>query len=128
MDRIDIHLEVPSLRYKELSNKSRGESSADIKERVDKARKMQGERYKGLSIFCNAHLSPKYLEQFCRIDKEAAELLKLAILELGLSARGYDKVLKIARTVADLAGAETISAEHISEAINYRSLDRNLGF
>ncbi|MDD4879054.1 MAG: YifB family Mg chelatase-like AAA ATPase [Candidatus Omnitrophica bacterium] len=128
LDRIDIHLEVPSLRYKELSNKSRGESSADIKERVDKARKMQGERYEGLNIFCNAHLSSKHLEQFCRIDKEAAELLKLAILELGLSARGYDKVLKISRTVADLAGADTISAEHISEAINYRSLDRNLGF
>ncbi len=128
LDRIDIHLEVPSLRYKELSNKSRGESSADIKKRVDKARKMQEHRYKGLNIFCNAHLSSKHLEQFCRIDKEAEELLKLAILELGLSARGYDKVLKISRTVADLAGAETISAEHISEAINYRSLDRNLGF
>ena len=128
LDRIDIHLEVPSLRYKELSNKSRGESSADIKERVNKARKMQEERYKKLNIFCNAHLSPKNLEQFCCIDKEGSELLKLAILELGLSARGYDKVLKIARTVADLAGTETISAEHISEAINYRSLDRNLGF
>ncbi len=128
LDRIDIHLEVPSLRYKELSNKSRGESSADIKGRVDKARKIQEQRYKGLNVFCNAHLSPKILEQFCRIDKEAEELLKLAILELGLSARGYDKVLKISRTVADLAGAETISAEHISEAINYRSLDRNLGF
>ena len=128
LDRIDIHLEVPSLRYKELSNKSRGESSADIKERVNRARKMQEGRYKGLNIFCNAHLSPKHLEQFCPIDKEGSELLKLAILELGLSARGYDKVLKIARTVADLAGIETISAEHISEAINYRSLDRNLGF
>jgi len=128
LDRIDIHLEVPSLRYKELSNKSRGESSADIKGRVDKARKMQEQRYKGLNVFCNAHLSSKNLEQFCRIDKEAEELLKLAILELGLSARGYDKVLKISRTVADLASADTIAAEHISEAINYRSLDRNLGF
>ena len=128
LDRIDIHLEVPSLRYKELSNKSRGESSANIRERVNKARAIQKERYKGLSVFCNAHLASKNLEQFCRIDKEATELLKLAILELGLSARGYDKVLKIARTIADLAGAETISAEHISEAINYRSLDRNLGF
>ena len=128
LDRIDIHLEVPSLRYKELSSKSRGESSADIKERVNKARKMQEDRYKGLNIFCNAHLSSKNIEQFCRIDKEGSELLKLAILELGLSARGYDKVLKIARTIADLAGTEMISAEHISEAINYRSLDRNLGF
>ena len=119
---------MPSLRYKELSSKSCGESSANIKERVNRAREIQGQRYKELNIFCNAHLSPKNLEQFCRIDKEGSELLKLAILELGLSARGYDKVLKIARTIADLAGTETISAEHISEAINYRSLDRNLGF
>ena len=128
LDRIDIHLEVPSLRYKELSGKSRGESSEVIKERVNRAREIQKDRYKGLNAFCNAHLSSKDLEQFCRMDKEGSELLKLAILELGLSARGYDKVLKIARTIADLAGTETISAEHISEAINYRSLDRNLGF
>jgi len=128
LDRIDIHLEVPSLRYRELSNKSRGESSAAIKERVSRARQMQKDRYKGLNAFCNAHLSSRDLEQFCCLDKEGSELLKLAILELGLSARGYDKVLKIARTIADLAGTETISAEHISEAINYRSLDRNLGF
>ena len=128
LDRIDIHLEVPSLRYRELSNKSRGESSAAIKERVNRARGIQKDRYRGLSVFCNAHLASKNLEQFCRIDTEGSELLKLAILELGLSARGYDKVLKIARTIADLCGSEVIAAEHISEAINYRSLDRNLGF
>lgn len=128
LDRIDIHLEVPSLRYRELSNKSRGESSAAIKERVNRARQIQKDRYKGLNVFCNAHLSSRDLERFCRMDKEGSELLKLAILELGLSARGYDKVLKISRTIADLAGTEDISAEHISEAINYRSLDRNLGF
>jgi len=128
LDRIDIHLEVPSLHYKELSNKSRGESSFDIKERVNRAREIQKERFKGLNMFCNSHLSSKNIERYCCIDKEGSELLKLAILELGLSARGYDKVLKIGRTIADLAGAQTISAEHISEAINYRSLDRNLGF
>ena len=128
LDRIDIHLEVPSLKYKELSSKSCGESSGRIRERVNKARVIQKERYKDLGIFCNAHIDSKHIGKFCRLDKEAEELLKLAILELGLSARGYDKVLKIARTIADLAGAEPISAEHISEAINYRSLDRNLGF
>jgi magnesium chelatase family protein len=128
LDRIDIHLEVPSLRYKELSGKSRGESSEAIRERVNTARAAQKKRYEGLPIYCNAHLGSKETEKYCSIDKEATELLKLAILELGLSARGYDKVLKIARTIADLAGPDTISAEHISEAINYRSLDRDLGF
>lgn len=128
LDRIDIHLEVPSLKYKELSSKSRGEASELIRERVNKARAAQKERYKDLGIFCNARIGSKHLARYCCLDKEAEELLKLAILELGLSARGYDKVLKISRTIADLAGAEGISAEHISEAINYRSLDRNLGF
>jgi len=128
LDRIDIHLEVPSLKYKELSNKSCGEASEHIRERIGKARAIQKERYKSLRIFCNAHIDSKHLGKFCQLDKEAEELLKLAILELGLSARGYDKVLKIARTIADLAGSGPIMAEHISEAINYRSLDRNLGF
>ena len=128
LDRIDIHLEVPSLRYKELSNKSCGESSKAIKERVNCARAIQKQRYKDLRIYCNAHLDSKGIERFCKIGDTAQELLKLAILELGLSARGYDKVLKIARTIADLVGSESILVEHISEAINYRSLDRNLGF
>jgi len=128
LDRIDIHLEVPSLKYKELSGKSRGEGSEAIRGRVDAARAAQKQRYENLPIYCNAHLGSKDTERYCCTDKEASELLKLAILELGLSARGYDKVLKIARTIADLAGSETISAEHISEAINYRSLDRDLGF
>lgn len=125
LDRIDIHLEVPSVRYKELSQKSSGESSKAIRERVNNARAIQKERYKDLGIFCNAHLNSKGIERFCQIERDAQELLKLAILEIGFSARGYDKVLKIARTIADLSGSETIAAEHISEAINYRSLDRN---
>jgi len=128
LDRIDIHLEVPSLKYKEMSGKSRGESSEIIRQRVKNARTIQKCRYEGLSISCNAHLGSKDTEKYCVTDKEASELLKLAILELGLSARGYDKVLKIARTVADLSGKELIGAEHISEAVNYRSLDRDLGF
>lgn len=128
LDRIDIHLEVPSLRYKELSQKSCGESSQTIRDRVNRARAIQKERYKNSGIFCNAHLDSKGIESFCQIDKPAQELLKLAILELGLSARGYDKILKIAKTIADLSGSELIQAEHISEGINYRSLDRNLGF
>ncbi len=99
-----------------------------IMERVNRARAVQKERYKNFGIFCNAHLDSKGMECFCNIEEAASELLELAILELGLSARGYDKILKIARTIADLADSELILAEHISEAINYRSLDRNLGF
>jgi len=128
LDRIDIHLEVPSLKYKEMSGKSRGESSESIRKRVEMARNIQKCRYEGLQISCNARLGSKDTEKYCVTDKEASELLKLAILELGLSARGYDKVLKIARTIADLSGRDVISAEHISEAVNYRSLDRDLGF
>ncbi|MFH0772143.1 MAG: YifB family Mg chelatase-like AAA ATPase [Candidatus Omnitrophota bacterium] len=128
LDRIDIHLEVASLKYNELSDKSRGENSECVKERVNRAREIQKSRYKDLRVFCNAHLGSRQLGRFCRLDKEAEELLKLAVLELGLSARGYDKVLKISRTIADLAACEEIKVDHISEAINYRSLDRSLGF
>lgn len=128
LDRIDIHLEVPSLHYKDLSERARGETSEVIRERVDAARAIQKERYKDLGIFCNAHLDSKNIERFCLIDNEAKELLKVAMSELGLSARGYGKILKISRTIADLSDSGMITAEHIAEAINYRSLDRNLGF
>ena len=121
LDTIDIHLEVPKLKLEHLSDKRRGEESAEIRGRVEKARTIQ----KGRGSL-NAYLEPKDLEKHCLMDKEGEELLKLAILELGISARAYDKILKVAKTITDLDGKETIEAHHISEAISYRSLDRNL--
>ena len=126
LDRIDIHLEVPRLKLEHLTDKRRGEPSEEIRKRVDKVRAIQGERYKNDAMHFNAHLESKELEKYCILAKEAEELLKLAILELGISARAYDKILKVSRTIADLEGKDIIEAHHISEAISYRSLDRNL--
>jgi magnesium chelatase family protein len=126
LDRIDIHLEVPRLKFEHLTEKRRGESSLDIRARVDRAREIQKSRYKNDGIYFNAHLESRALEKHCTLDKEGEELLKLAILELGISARAYDKILKVSRTIADLDGKDIIEAHHISEAISYRSLDRNL--
>ena len=124
LDRIDIHIEVPAARYQDLTSNLPAESSAQIKERVNKARSIQRERFKDEGILCNALMSHKQVRKFCALDKEENELLKMAMTELGLSARAYDKILKVSRTTADLAGEENILAEHISEAIQYRSLDR----
>ena len=126
LDRIDIHLEVPRLKLEHLTDKRRGESSLDIRDRVEKAQEIQRNRYGTGHIYFNAHLESKELEKYCILDKESEELLKLAILELGISARAYDKILKVSRTIADLDGKDIIEAHHISEAISYRSLDRNL--
>ncbi|MDP3790745.1 MAG: YifB family Mg chelatase-like AAA ATPase [Candidatus Omnitrophota bacterium] len=126
LDRIDIHLEVPRLKYENLTNKRRGEPSGEIRKRVDMAKAIQKKRLKDDGVLFNAHLESKELEKYCILDKEAEELLKLAILELGISARAYDKILKVSRTIADLDEKDTIEAHHISEAISYRSLDRNL--
>jgi magnesium chelatase family protein len=126
LDRIDIHLEVPRLNLEHLTNKRAGEPSSEIRKRVDKARLLQKERYKNDPVNFNSRLESKELEKYCVMDKEGEELLKLAILELGISARAYDKILKISRTIADLDGKEIIEAHHVSEAISYRSLDRNL--
>ena len=126
LDRIDIHLEVPRLNLAHLTDKRRGESSELIRSRVDKARGIQKVRYPGGGAHFNAHLEPKDLENYCVMDRESEELLKLAILELGISARAYDKILRVSRTIADLDGKDIIEAHHISEAISYRSLDRNL--
>ncbi len=126
LDRIDIHLEVPRLKYEDLTDKRRGEFSEKIRERVNKARSLQKERYRSEVMLFNAHLEPREMEKYCGMDRESEELLKLAILELGISARAYDKILKVSRTIADLDGKNTIEAHHISEAISYRSLDRNL--
>ncbi len=126
LDRIDIHLEVPRLKLEHLTDKRRGEPSEAIRARVDKAREIQKTRYENDQLYFNSRLESKELEKFCVLDKEGEDLLKTAILELGISARAYDKILKVARTIADLDGKDIIEAHHISEAISYRSLDRNL--
>jgi magnesium chelatase family protein len=125
LDRIDIHIEVPAAKYQELSSNLPAESSAQIKERVNKARAIQRERFKGEGILCNALMSHKQVRKFCVLDKEESELLKMAMTELNFSARAYDKILKVSRTISDLAGSEQIKTEHLSEAIQYRSLDRD---
>jgi magnesium chelatase family protein len=127
LDRIDIHIEVPALKYNELKSTLPGESSLDIRRRVNDARANQLERYEEKKqIYCNAHLGSKDIRKWCVIDKESQSLLKTAIERFGLSARAYDKVLKVARTIADLAGIEDIKIEHVAEAIQYRSLDKNV--
>ncbi len=125
LDRIDIHIELPSIKYKELTDTKDAELSSVIKERVEKARAIQRERFKTEGIFYNAQMNTKLIKKYCVLGDEAKELLKLAMTELALSARAYDKILKVSRTVGDLAGSEQIKTEHLSEAIQYRSLDRD---
>ncbi len=124
LDRIDIHIELPSIKYKELTDTKDTEASAIIKARVEKTRAIQRERFKSEGIFYNAQMNTKLIKKYCVLEEEAKELLKMAMTELGLSARAYDKVLKVSRTIADLDVSKTILPEHISEAIQYRSLDR----
>jgi magnesium chelatase family protein len=124
LDRIDIHLEIPAVKYKELTETKDAEPSAVIKARVENARAIQRKRFKSEGIFYNASMNTKLIKKYCILNDEAKELLKMAMTELGLSARAYDKILKVSRTIADLAEAEGISAEHLSEAVQYRSLDR----
>ncbi len=126
LDRIDIHIELPSVRYKELTDIKDAEPSSAVKVRVEKARLIQRERFKAEGIFCNASMNAKLIKKYCTLENEAKELLKMAMTELGLSARAYDKILKVGRTIADLESSATILARHISEAIQYRSLDRSL--
>ncbi len=124
LDRIDLHIEVPSVKYDELETKEKGESSENIKARADEARKIQLKRYKDCGIYSNSQLTPDLMNQYCTPSKDAGELLKQAYESLGLSARAHNRILKVARTIADLAGAENIEAEHIAEAIQYRALDK----
>ncbi len=125
LDRIDLHVEVTPVPFSELSNTKSQENSAAIRDRVIKARDIQGERYKeAFGVYCNAQISSKMLKELCVIDTIGTNLLKAAMQKLNLSARAYDRILKVARTIADLASAEKIKPEHLAEAIHYRSLDR----
>jgi magnesium chelatase family protein len=124
-DRIDIHIDVPSVRFRELTSDTLGESSRVIRERVVAARRRQFERYSGQGIYCNAQMTPRLIRKYCRVTDESQRLLENAIGRLGLSARAYDRILKVSRTIADLAGREHLESQDVSEAIQYRSLDRN---
>ena len=126
LDRIDIHIEVPSVKYKDLSDEISGEKSEIIRTRVKKARDIQLVRFKDDQIFANSQMSYRLVRKYCKLDDQSRDLLKIAITELGFSARCYDKILKVSRTIADLGGKENISSDHVSEAIQYRSLDRNM--
>jgi magnesium chelatase family protein len=126
MDRIDIHIEVPAVKYRDLASREAGESSREMKKRIDAARKNQLNRFKGLKIYCNAQMTNRHIKKFCQIDEASQKLLELAIDKFGLSARAYTRILKVSRTIADLECQENIQPVHLSEAIQYRSLDRNL--
>ena len=125
LDRIDIHIEVQKVEFDQLSDKRKGESSLEIRERVLKARAKQTARYKDLDISYNAQMGPKEIEKHCELEEASKNLIKQAMEKLNLSARAYDRILKVARTIADLSGEkDNIESDHISEAIQYRSLDR----
>jgi magnesium chelatase family protein len=126
LDRIDIHIEVPPVKFREMTAAQPGEPSAAIRERVVAARHRQQARFAGKKITCNARMGTRELKQHCALDEATMELLKHAMTDLNLSARAYDRILKVARTIADLAGAEAITADHIGEAIQFRSLDRRI--
>ena len=124
LDRIDIHIEVEPVDYDELASKAKEEPSEEIRKRINRAREIQRKRFEGTGITCNAKMSPKMTKEYCVLSDEASALLKASFEKLGLSARAYDKLLRIARTIADLEGCENIETAHISQAIQYRSLDR----
>ncbi|HUI27774.1 MAG TPA: ATP-binding protein, partial [Candidatus Kryptonia bacterium] len=126
LDRIDIQIEVPAVKYKELADRTAGEPSAALRTRVERARHVQLARFAGRRIFCNAQMAARDLKRFCTPDAAAEKLLESAMAKLGLSARAYTRILKVARTIADLDGApDGITASHVAEAIQYRSLDRS---
>ena len=125
LDRIDLHVEVPAVAYGDLSGKSKGESSLAIRERVNNARKRQAHRFANApSVFSNAQMTPSMTEEFCALGEEENALMQSVFDTLGLSARAHNRILKVARTIADLSDSEIIKTEHLAEAIQYRSLDR----
>jgi magnesium chelatase family protein len=127
LDRVDLHIEVPAVKFREITAERTGESSGQIRERVVTARRRQQERFGARSrITCNARMGSRELKAHCALDEATLELLKMAMSDMNLSARAYDRILKVARTIADLAGADKLSADHVSEAIQFRSLDRQI--
>ena len=127
LDRIDLHIEVPAVQFRDITSEQTGENSAQIRQRVITARQRQQERFKQKPrITCNARMGSRELKQYCALDETTLELLKFAMADLNLSARAYDRILKVARTIADLAGSDKITSDHISEAIQFRSLDRQI--
>jgi len=125
LDRIDIHVEVPRVDYEKLSDDRLGEPSEVIRKRVEAARARQLERFQGIPLLCNAEMSPREVREHCRLDPVAQNLLRAAMNQMHLSARGFHRVLKLARTIADLAGAEAIAASHVAEALQYRARQRS---
>ncbi len=127
LDRIDLHIEVTPVPFEELSEERKGEKSIDIRNRVSKARSLQSNRFKNIkNIHYNAQMEPKQLDQFCKLNNESINLLKIAMDRLNLSARAYDRILRVARTIADLSNDKNLNPNHIAEAIQYRSLDREI--
>jgi magnesium chelatase family protein len=124
LDRIDLHIQVPAVKYQELAQDEKCEDSAAIRERILAARCIQGKRLEAFGIFCNAQMTPRTLRRFCKLDAASEKQMENAITRLGLSARAYDRILRVSRTMADLEGNDNIEARHVSEAIQYRTLDR----
>ena len=123
LDRIDLHVNVPSVEYEAMRRKETPESSTDIKRRVDAARAIQTRRFAGMGVTCNAHMTPPMVGTFCRLDSAGETLMKNAFERMGLTARSHDRILRVARTIADLDGDADISAVHLAEAIQYRNTD-----
>ena len=129
LDRIDIQVEVESVPFEDISKAPKGEPSSAIRERVLKARKIQEERYKSIrGIYCNAQMTTSLLQEYVQLDDAALNLLRTAMKKLNLSARAYDRILKVSRTIADLEGSERVETRHIAEAVGYRNLDRDNWF
>jgi magnesium chelatase family protein len=126
LDRIDIHIEVPAVPFRELSARTPGTSSAQMRESVVAARAIQARRFAGTATRHNGQMTHRQIRAYCELDEAGTNLLRATMLELGLSARAHDKVLRLARTIADLDTSDAIRPPHVSEAINYRMLDRNL--
>jgi magnesium chelatase family protein len=124
LDRMDIHLEVPRIHYEDLTDNSTGLSTAMMREAIVRAREVQAERFNHLPGMLNSKMGPKEIKQFCQLDARADTMMKMAFKHLRMSARAYDRVLKVARTIADLEQSERVQAHHLAEAIQYRSLDR----
>jgi magnesium chelatase family protein len=125
-DRIDIHIEVIPVPFKELSESRQSEKSEAVRERVMKARQVQEKRFEGMTgVHCNAQMSSKVLRKYCKLDAAGDAILKTAMEKMGLSARAFDRIIKVARTIADIEGQADIRSEHLAEAIHYRSLDRD---